>query len=51
MAHEEGTGNIDGGHLEEELVKFEFPFGETAGATLMKIIPPSALSNFRGVSS
>jgi len=46
-------GNTDGGYgkKEDELVAFEFPIKETGGATQMKNISPSALPNFRGVSS
>lgn len=52
MAHEEGTGHIDGYHeKEEELVTFEFPIREVGGETQMKNIPPSTLPNFCGVSS
>ena len=53
MVHEEGIGNTNGDFEDkkEKLVTFEFPIRDTAGATQMKNIPPSALPNFRGTSS
>jgi len=51
MAPEEATSNTDGGHVEEEIVTFEFPIREIVGASQMKNIHPSALASFHGISS